>query len=313
MVMIYVHSDNELIEIQNAQFVNSSFEAIHRCLPLSATLSVIACSFLIFLVTVTIQVINIVYRDYSSIKATSHRLNHIVLIGFYLVLMGNVVYTLQKATVTLNRNIRSLCCHIVPWSVSIGLALILGTQCLKTWRLYCIFKTKIHVNQTRTKLLLKDKTIAGIMCVIVVIDILVLTTWSIRAPLLPKEMITQNFDGTEIIEQQCASNQLIAFSVTMGVEKMLFLMISLVFALLTRHIHLKEFETKNVVILVYLLSVLSILGIPLYLIVTFLSLSLTIQVLVLNGLLLSVLCVCLVILYLPPLIPLVREKCSARL
>lgn len=316
VVMIYVHSDNKLIEIQgkNAHFVNSSFEAIHRHLPLSATLSVIACSFLILLVTVAIQVINVVYRDYSSIKATSHRLNHIILVGFYLILMGIVVYTLQRATVTMDRNIESLCCHIVPWSVSIGFALILGTQCLKTWRLYYIFKRKILVNQTRNKLvLLKDKTLAGIMCVIVAIDILVLTIWSTIAPPVPEKRIIQNLDGSEIIEQQCASNKLVEFSVVLGGEKMLFLLISLVFALLTRHIHLKEFETKNVVILVYLLSVMSILGIPLYLIITIpsLGLNLTIQVLVLNGLLLSVLCVCLVVLYLPPLVPLVREKCFA--
>ena len=91
---------------------------------------------------------------------------------------------------------------------------------------------------------------------------------------------------------------------------MLFLLISLVFALLTRSIHLKEFETKNVVILVYLLSVLSILGVPLYLIVTIqsLGLSLTIEVVVLNGLLLCVVCVCLVVLYFHPLVPLVKEK-----
>ena len=62
VVMIYVHSDDELIKIlgKTAQFVNSSFETIHRHLPLSATLTVIACSFLIFTVTGTIQVINII-------------------------------------------------------------------------------------------------------------------------------------------------------------------------------------------------------------------------------------------------------------
>lgn len=149
--MIYVHREDKLIKLpgKNAQFVNSSFETIHRHLPLSATLSILACTLMIFLLTVTIQVVNIVwlYRDYRTIMATSHRLNHIVLIGFYLVLMGIVVHTLQKATVTLHKNTESVLWHLVPWSISIGLTLILGTQYLKTWRLYYIFKTKTQIVQ----------------------------------------------------------------------------------------------------------------------------------------------------------------------
>lgn len=154
--------------------------------------------------------------------------------------------------------------------------------------------------------------IAAIIIAIAAIDVLVLATWSIGDPSLSEEKIIQNSDSTDIIEQQCASNWLLQFSLIIGGEKMLFLLISLVFALLTRNIHFKEFETKNVVILVYLLSVLSILGVPLYLIVTIqsLGLSLTIQVVVLNGLLFCVVCVCLVVLYFHPLVPLVKEKYS---
>ena len=59
-------------------------------------------------------------------------------------------------------------------------------------------------------------------------------------------------------------NWLVLFSLILGGEKTILMILSLVFALLTRNIHLKEFETKNTVILVSMMTI----GIPLYLIVT---------------------------------------------
>jgi hypothetical protein len=148
--------------------------------------------------------------------------------------------------------------------------------------------------------------------VIALLDIIVLTTWSIGDPLLPEEKMNQNSDGTIIIESQCASNWLVLFSLILGGEKTILMFLSLVFALLTRNIHLKESETKNIVILVYLLSMMTIVGIPLYLIVTIQS-GLTVQVVVLNGLLLSMMSICLVVLYIPPLVPLLKNKYLIRL
>ena len=136
-------------------------------------------------------------------------------------------------------------------------------------------------------------------------------TWSIGDPLLLEEKMHQNSDGTVIIERQCASNYLVQFSVILGGEKIVLMFLSLLFALLTRNTYLKEFETKNIVILVYLLSMMTIIGIPLYLITTIQS-GWTVQVLVLKCLLISMMCVCLVVLYLPPLVPLLKEKCLTR-
>ena len=89
---------------------------------------------------------------------------------------------------------------------------------------------------------------------------------------------------------------------------MTILFCSLVFALLTRNGQLKEFETKNIVVLVYLLSILFAVGVPTYLIVSIQKLGLTVEVLVLNALILTVMCVCFVVLLLPPIVPLIKEK-----
>ena len=307
-IMIYSEGELNMLPGTNARFINSSFQTKYGHLPLSASITITVCSFLMLLLTATVQVVNITHRNYKSIKATSHRLNHIVLMGFYLVITGILAFTLQKAVVELGRHMQTFLCHVVPWCISVGLTLILSTACLKTWRLYYIFSSNNAIVQTQTKsVLLKDLTLGGIVTAITFIDIVVLIAWSIGDPLIAVEKMHQNNDGTVTIETQCASDWLVLFALIIGGEKMIILLFSLAFALLTRNVHLKEFETKNIVILVYLLSMMATIGIPLYLVVTIQS-SLTVQVVVLNGLLLGVMCVCLFVLYLPPLAPLLKDK-----
>ena len=202
--MIYCDGDLNILPAgRKVHFIDSSFERKHRHIPLSATLSIMICSSLILLLVVTVQLMNIIHRNYKSIKATSHRLNHIVLVGFYLVITGVVAFTVQKTVITLSTNVQTLLCHTVPWCISIGLTLILGTESLKTWCLYWIFN---RTNQSQFKsIILKDFTLCKIVSVIAFLDVLVLISWSIGDPLLPDEKMNQNSDGTIIIESQLAS------------------------------------------------------------------------------------------------------------
>ena len=85
---------------------------------------------------------------------------------------------------------------------------------------------------------------------------------------------------------------------------------SLTFALLTRKVSLKQFETNNVVILVYLLSIISSVSIPIYLIIRIINVGITANFIVISILLDSAVYICLFVLFLPPMIPLFREKYS---
>ena len=64
--MIYCDGDLNLLPAgRKVHFIDSSFERKHRHIPLSATLSII-CSSLILLLVVTVQLMNIIHRNYKS-------------------------------------------------------------------------------------------------------------------------------------------------------------------------------------------------------------------------------------------------------
>ena len=93
----------------------------------------VACSLLIL----PIQVTNILYRNYSSVKATSPKLNHLIFLGFYLTMVGMILYTVVEAWPhSLNIYMLSNTCITLPWFLNIGTTLVIGTVCAKTWRLY---------------------------------------------------------------------------------------------------------------------------------------------------------------------------------
>ena len=48
------------------------------------------------LLAIPAHVINVVYRNYITIKASSYRLNQFVFVGCYLIIIGAVLYTLSE-------------------------------------------------------------------------------------------------------------------------------------------------------------------------------------------------------------------------
>ncbi len=91
--------------------------------------------------------------------------------------------------------------------------------------------------------------------------------------------------------------------------KLILLMWSAILAFLTRRIHVKRFKTRNVARLVYLLCLVSGLGIPAFFLAEQLNQSTAAYVIFCTLLnLLAILC--LAYLLLPPLLPKLKQKCS---
>ena len=74
-------------------------------------------------------------------------------------------------------------------------------------------------------------------------------------------------------------------------------------------ININEFKTNNVIILVYALSVVVGLGVPLYTIVTIINTSSTTQFVVLSTILNIVVYVSMLTLFCPTVIPIIKERC----
>ena len=260
------------------------------------------------LLAIPTHVINIVYRNFTTIKASSYRLNQFVFVGCYLVIAGAVLYTLSK-TIKVHTSMQTGLCNLVLWTANMGLTLILATVCLKTWRLYCIFRRRFKDVTMLNQVMLKDKTLAGIICLLFCVDTLIGVVWTFSDPLKAKENHTfLESDGIVVTEITCESKWTEIWLLTTISYKGSIMFTSLTFALLTRKVNLKQFETNNIVILVYLLSIISSISVPTYMIIRVINISTTVHFVVISILLDGAVYICLFVLFLPKIIPLLREK-----
>ena len=294
-----------ILSVANPDFIDSEFPHITKRLDTIIAVFFIIIEIAALLLAIPAHVINIVYRNYATIKASSYRLNQFVFVGCYFVIIGVVLYTLGE-TIKLHTTVQTGLCNVVLWAANMGLTLILATVCLKTWRLYYIFK-KRGVTKLKT-VLIKDKTLAGIVFLLLLVDILVGIIWSFMDPLKSKEDTFMESAGVIVTEITCESNSTDIYLLTTVSYKGIIMLSSLTFALLTRKANMKEFETNNVVILVYLLSIVSSISVPVYLIIRAINVGTTAQFIVISILLDSAVYICLFVLFLPPIIPLIREN-----
>ena len=285
---------------------NIQFEYSH--LSAGIALPYIILTVIALLLTILVQIVNVVFREHKSIKASSHKLNHIIFIGCYLVILGIVLHTFGQMLI-LSLPAHSVLCNLFPCCCNIGLTLILATVCIKTWRLYAIFTSK---GIPKKKTLLKDKVVVAIIGLLVSVELVVNIVWMAIAPLRATEnsqLVSE--DGaipTVVSDISCHSDWTVPYLLTLSFYKGSILFLSLVLAILSRKIHLKEFETKNVIVLVYLLSVLLTIEVPVYLIVVLESDSASAHFLVLITCLILTVYICLAVLFLPPILPIIREK-----
>ena len=290
----------------NPDFIDDDFPLITKHLNTIIAVIFIIIEIAALFLAIPTHVINVVYRNYTTIKASSYRLNQFVFVGCYLVIIGALLFTLSEA-INLLRSTQTGLCNFILWTSNLGLSLILSTVCLKTWRLYYIFK-KRNVT-TLNKALIKDKTLAGIILVLFLVDILIGVVWTVSDPLKAYEDRTfLESDGVIIAEIKCESKWTEVWLLITVSYKGVIMLSSLTFALLTRKVNLKQFETNNVVILVYLLSIISSISVPTYLIIRVINVGTTVHFVVINLLLNSAVYICFFVLFLPPIIPLCREK-----
>ena len=293
-----------ILLFSNPGFIESKFPYNDKRLNTIIAVFFIIIEIAALLLAIPAHVINIVYRKYTTIKASSYRLNQFIFVGCYLVITSAVLYTLSES-IKLHTTAQTGLCNTILWTANMGLTLILATVCLKTWRLYYIFKKK-DVAKIKT-VLIKDKFLAVIIALLFLVDIFISVIWSINDPLKAKENTFLENTGVIAMEITCESKSTETWLVT-TINEGIMMLSSLIFALLTRKINMKQFETNNVVVLVYLLSIISSVSIPIYLIIKVIKVSIIAQFVTVSILLNSAVYICLFVLFLPPIIPLFREK-----
>ena len=307
---IYVFDDwieFDLDEDAKDYLVSSDFESV----VLRVANGVAVFFILVFIVTsilvAFVHILNTVYENYKSIKASSSRLNHFAYVGCYCFLLALLVYTIVEAFST-SPLATTVLCNFIPWLTSIGFSLVFGTVVVKTWRLYRLFiSSKKHTRHA--KKLVQDSFILLFVLLLVIVDVVFCTVWSSADPLRYENTSIVNVESKqqEVVEF-CVSNYFTVWLILLAVYKGFLLFLAVFLAFHTRKIKMKEFKTTNISLLVYLLFLVTGLGIPVYFILWYLGVNVNISYTILCVLVIALVYLCWGLLFLPPVLPLLKEK-----
>ena len=296
------------------EFINATFAEETVSVNMYILVLFYVITFVILLLVIPVHLVTIIYRNHRAIKASSPRLNHLIFLGCYLILVGTFVFIVAHS-IKSGPSLSSLCVAI-PWIITPGTTLITGTVCMKTWRLYRIYsaskkfliiKMKKKCHKKQKKLCMSDSMLSVGVAVLVTVDLVICLIWTVSDPLKEirhKEIVQDSDHSLPVIkvDVHCESSEhTIYWSVIIVTYKGFQTLCSLILAVGTR-MKKKEFNTKNVIVLAYALSIVVGLGVPLYTIFAIINVSSTVQFVALCVILHTVVFVCLVILFYPTVI-----------
>ena len=303
MVGYYDEDKEVLILMENATFIESSFKSTEQTVhPALASLFLLLLLVTLVLISST-HILTLVFYKFPTVRASSYRLGQLAFIGCYLIALCFLCFTVQKVAPTTSVNTTYLCV-IQVWSLPLGLTLILGTVAAKTWRLYRIF---FHLKKPGN--LLHDWVLFSIVLVLAAVDVILCSVWTaeFQFTTLRHEMFADN--NMIEVRAECSSEYYYAWFGALTIYQGLIMASAVVLALLTRNIHHKSFKTNSVIFLVYFLTIVLFLGFPLYLILHTTNVTgVNVEYMVLSATYLTVVCLCFVFLFFPPILSLLRVK-----
>lgn len=299
-----------IVNTSNAEIIDDSFFLVTRP-TIHVAVSIIFFTFLFvhLIVLVTAHIFINVFRKESSVKASNNKMNQFIFAGNYFLIIAIFLNNILQAFNTdLTHEIVGGLCHAMwPWAMSLGTTLILGSISLRTWRLYRIF---IHYMDPGS--LISDKRLFLLLCALVGIDIVIAIVWTATDPLkltVLSEELTDEY-GEIMIEQSvmCTCSSIQTWLIIIMFYKIVLLTALLTLAVLTREIKDKKYTTSNLRVISYTYTFTIGFGYTLFYILFFKNVEQTIDYVVLNVLLHSIILQNEVLVLFPPLIPIVKEK-----
>ena len=219
--------------------------------PLGTALSilVIIAAIFTFILNSISMFVNYFYRFNNTIKASSPAMNWFIYSGNYFLLLGVVVYSALILNPEYCNRYYGILCNLLPWTVSIGYSLVIGTVTVKCYRIYMIFhqSNKMHTGH-KMRWTLKDVTLMVILTVIIVVDVLLLISWNAAEPLLKSTYSEiKDFEGIEEIYPSCQPSWDISlyFVGAIIVYKLLLSISVTFFAWQMRSIKIKDFDNAG--------------------------------------------------------------------
>lgn len=306
-------NDTIVLTSTNGTFISATFRTESTIVAVSLTIGGIFLSVVVltFIVTLTLHILTIVYRNQKSVKASSTKLSHVAFFGCYvLAFAGLINFMVECLSGIISSTAECHLFHALNAVSMIGGTLLFGPICARTWRLY-----RIYVHFKNPGRFISDWFLLSIILILSTLNLVVMILSATIEPFRPENITDQNFH--ELVDSEGNTQEIVlmkrvtvecfqdSYFLWFGLSS-LFPVSLMVFAfwlaVFTRNIPHKDFQTQSIMLLVYLLSGFLTIGLLLY----FVIIINILQFVVLNTILtLSVLFSCL-LLFLPPLYPILK-------
>ena len=292
-------------------FISSSFAKTYILVLRPLALVIIVVDVIGVLLVLGIHVMNTVYRNHKAIKASSSRLNHFAYIGCYLILLATLLYTINE-TFPLSMQSKSMLCNAFPWSLIIGLTLVFGTVTAKTWRLHNIFKSAQNLRNGYNPVM-SDTVLAVLIVVLVGIVAGFCTAWTVHDPYVRQNMteFLQSGESLSVITtEECFCKYKVRWIASIIVFETIFIVAPLSYFAITtlsRAKKKKEFQTRSILVLVYLLILTTVVGGVIYWIALIVKAEIDTSYGILASLLTLMAYLCVVLFFTPPILPVIND------
>lgn len=289
-------------------FISDRFDEIILTVPKPLTYFVLVVILFGFLLTLVLNILTCVYHNVGSVKASSINMSQVAFSACYIHVLSMLLAVLIYGF-TDEINSRAVCKiqHLLDFSLSIGLTTLLGTICMRIWRLHRIFN---HYRNPGKRL--SDRYLILSIAIIVAID-LALTVPAFFSDQYRPEAEETRSNNVVIMIVTCKRSSsgyfILWFSASLLVSTALLITI-FVLAILTRKIPQKNFKTKSTMYLSYTLTAVVPPAIGIYFMSSYLGgyASMVLRFCTLCLLLLCLIIIPCAMLFSPPLLPILKKR-----
>ena len=270
-------------------------------------IAITAVNFVIMIPTlcviVVIHILNVVYRHFETVKASSLHLNHLAYAGVYILFLDILIFAVRTGF-PVSEQVYGGLCNADNLLFFTGITLLVGTICVKTWRIYRIF---VHYMDPGP--FLSSRYLSAFVLMLLGVDILVWILWVAIDP-MRQQTVRGNpgVNGTVSVELTCNSEYGLVWLCILTGYQLLIIACAFWLAILSQHVKHKWFVTRGVALLSYLSFFLVAIGHPLVAVMSMLFVMVIIDFVGQVVLFYIWVALFLVFVFLPPILPLLKQK-----
>ena len=300
------YNGRSIVNFGNGTFISDMFQTSVATVPIQAIGVCTAVSLILLSLIVAAHVATIKYRKHSEIKATSPALNQLIYIGCYIFIAGTLLYNLYEA-IPLNEEKAGNMCHAVwVWFIPFGYILITGTIIARTWRLYRIFTHTFNPG-----CLISTPLLFIFVCLLLSVGIINAVLWSFIDPLkmvVVSASVVKKETGYEIVQRRLCISSYIFWAAIATVYYTCIMVAMIAVSLLTLKITKKNFTTKALRVLSYLLGLVVVICSSVYGITFGEDMHIFVPYIVLSFMLNSIIFLCFSLVFLPQILALLKTR-----